>query len=123
MPFVAERACGSVFGMEIATNISRIAARPRTLRSKVTNGVRVFAIGGDGRGAWTRRWRDLVELHSADCGGAEHMSEGDIAVDLDLYNRLAGNHRRILESIGIERRPRDVTPTLQTYLAAKDAAE
>lgn len=119
--------------MEAVTDITPNASRPQTLKSKVTNGRRVFAIGGDGRGAWTRRWRDLVELHSADCGGAEYMSEaklslcrrvaalevqleqmearmseGDIEVDLDLYNRLAGNLRRILETLGLERRARPV---------------
>lgn len=97
-------------------------------------------MGGDGRGAWVRRWRDLVELHTADCGGADaisearlslcrrisatevmleqmeaRMSEGDLTVDLDLYNRLAGNLRRMLESIGLERVSRDVTPSLQDY--------
>jgi hypothetical protein len=50
------------------------------VKSKVTNGKHVFAIGGDGRGAWTRRWRDLVELHSADCGGRDHMSEAQLSL-------------------------------------------
>ena len=111
----------------------RSASRPQTLKSKVTNGRKVFAIGGDGRGAWTRRWRDLVELHVSDCGGAAavseamislcrrvaaievqleqmeaRMSEGDLTVDLDLYNRLAGNLRRMLESIGLQRVARPV---------------
>jgi hypothetical protein len=124
--------------------IAPMAPRPQTLKSKVTNGRRVFAIGGDGRGAWTRRWRDLVELHIADLGGADRMSEaqlslcrrvsaievqleqmeasmseGDLNVDLDLYNRLAGNLRRILESLGLERKSRDVTPDLKSYLQAK----
>ena len=127
-----------------AERIAPVAPRSQTLKSKVTNGRRVFAIGGDGRGAWTRRWRDLVELHTADCGGSGFMSEamlslcrrvaaievqleqmeacmseGDLKVDLDLYNRLAGNLRRMLETIGLERKARDVSPTLQSYLAAK----
>ena len=42
--------------------------------------------------------------------------------DLDLYQRTAGNLRRLLESVGIERRPRNVTPTLAEY-AARKAAE
>jgi hypothetical protein len=124
---------------------TRVAPRPQQLKSKTTNGRRVFVIGGDGRGAWTRRWRDLVELHTADCGGADaiseamlslcrrisaievqleqmeaQMSEGDLKVDLDLYNRLAGNLRRMLESIGLQRVSRDVTPSLSGYLRAKD---
>jgi hypothetical protein len=120
------------------------APRSQTLKSKVTNGRRVFAIGGDGRGAWTRRWRDLVELHTSDCGGVgvmseamlslcrrvaaievqleqmeACMSEGDLKVDLDLYNRLSGNLRRMLETIGLQRKAVDCTPTLQSYLEAR----
>jgi hypothetical protein len=34
---------------------------------------------------------------------------------LDLYQRTAGNLRRLLESIGIPRRPRDVTPDPLEY--------
>jgi hypothetical protein len=30
--------------------------------------------------------------------------------DLDTYARVAGNLRRLLEAIGLQRRPRDVTP-------------
>jgi hypothetical protein len=47
------------------------------------------------------------------------MSEGDLKVDLDLYNRLAGNLRRMLESIGLQRVSRDVTPSLSSYLQSK----
>jgi hypothetical protein len=65
--------------METAEILSQHSARatPRlaTVKSKVTNGRRVFAVGGDGRGAWTRRWKDIVELHVADAGGRDHMSE------------------------------------------------
>jgi hypothetical protein len=127
------------------THSARTVPRVQTLKSKVTNGRRVFAIGGDGRSGWTRRWRDLVELHVSDCGGAvsvseamislcrrvaaievqleqmeARMSEGDLTVDLDLYNRLAGNLRRMLESIGLQRVSRDVTPSLSSYIDAKE---
>jgi hypothetical protein len=30
--------------------------------------------------------------------------------ELDLYSRVAANMRRLLESVGISRRPRDITP-------------
>jgi hypothetical protein len=36
------------------------------------------------------------------------MSEGQ-GVDLDVYNRLAGNLRRILETLGLERKVKDVS--------------
>jgi hypothetical protein len=41
--------------------------------------------------------------------------------DLDLYARVAGNLRRLFESVGIARRPRDVTPNLETYRAGQRA--
>jgi hypothetical protein len=44
------------------------------------------------------------------------MSTGE-TVDLDKYNRLAGGLRRLLETIGIERRARDVSgPTLREFI-------
>jgi hypothetical protein len=109
--------------------------RPRlaTIKSKVTNGRRVFAVGGDGRGAWTRRWKDIVELHVADAGGRDHMSEAMLSlcrrastleiqleqlecrmsegddVDIETYGRIASHLRRILETIGVnERKARPV---------------
>jgi hypothetical protein len=33
-----------------------------------------------------------------------------LVADLDLYNRLSGNLRRILDSLGLERRGRNITP-------------
>jgi hypothetical protein len=36
--------------------------------------------------------------------------------ELDLYQRAAGNLRRLLESVGLQRRQRDVT-TLEQYLS------
>ncbi|HEV7910732.1 MAG TPA: hypothetical protein VGP28_06535, partial [Methylocella sp.] len=46
----------------------------------MTNGRRVFAVGGDGRGAWTRRWKDIVELHVADAGGRDCMTEAMLSL-------------------------------------------
>jgi hypothetical protein len=113
-------------------------------RSAVTNRKRLF-VEGDGRSPWARRWRDLVELHAGDLGGIDVLSEAQFSlikraatievelelsegrmsmgqeVDLDVFTRSASHLRRILETLGIERRPRDVTPTLREYLAAKEA--
>ena len=38
--------------------------------------------------------------------------------DLDIYQRLANSMRRLLESVGLDRVARDVTPDLKDYLAA-----
>ena len=120
--------------------------RPPRLRSAVTNGNRVF-VEGDGTSAWTRRRRDLEELYADDLGGAltltgfqlgliqtaatirielealEGMLSAGARVDLDQYSRIAGHYRRICETLGLERRARDITPSLSAYLANKPAKE
>jgi len=112
-------------------------------RSKVTNGSRLLP-DVDGRTIWARRMRDLVLAHTADLGGDGEISEAErslirraatIATELerleaefanagkadpealDLYGRQAGTLKRILEGLGLKRRPRDVTPDLKTYAA------
>jgi hypothetical protein len=106
--------------------------RPRNLRARVTNGSRLHA-EADGRTVWSRRFRDLVLGHISDLGGRSILSEAQIAlikrastlevelermegklsqgeeVDLDVFGRATGNLRRVLESLGLERRPRDIT--------------
>ena len=115
---------------------------PPRIRSAVTNGRRVF-VEGDGRSAWTRRYRDLIAGHVSDLGGPLVLSESQLSlvrrssaieceleqmegrlsrgdqVDLDAFTRAAGHLRRILETLGLERRSRDVTPTLSEYLASR----
>jgi hypothetical protein len=46
---------------------------------------------------------------------ADEAGAGADPNDLDLYQRAAGNLRRLLEGIGLKRRPREVT-TLAEYL-------
>jgi hypothetical protein len=120
-------------------------ARSVRNRSAVTNRKRLF-VEGDGRSPWARRWRDLIELHAGDLGGIDVLSEAQFSlikraatievelelsegrmsmgeeVDLDIFTRSVSHLRRILETLGIERRPRDVTPTLREYLAAVQTA-
>ena len=48
-------------------------ARPRPMRSAVTNGRKLF-VDGDGNSAWSRRYRDLVAAHASDLGGADALS-------------------------------------------------
>ena len=120
-------------------------------RSRVSNGKSLFADAVvDGRSTWARRLRDLLALHVSDLGGedvvtaAEHSlcrristitvelellerkfalkGKGAAAEDLDLYLRAANSLRRLLESIGLKRVARDVTPLLQDYLAERSAA-
>jgi hypothetical protein len=129
------------------TSSANVRARPRAKRprSAVTSG-RNLLLKGDPNSAWSRRYHDLISGHVADMGGADMLSEAQAAlirdaaaleielekmrgllsegqkVDLDLYGRIAGQRRRILESIGLERKARDV-PSLAEYLAGKAAQQ
>jgi hypothetical protein len=100
-------------------------------------------VDGDGNSAWTRRFKDLVANHASDLGGGELLSEAQVSlirrvaameieleemegklskgedVNLDLYTRTAGHLRRYLETLGVERVARDITPSLHEYLAQK----
>jgi hypothetical protein len=116
----------------------RLGARRDPLKSRITNGSALLP-GIDGRSAWVRRCKDVIAEHVADLGGVESTSAAERSIirrasaltvelerleakfaaanaasdsDLDLYQRTAGNLRRLLEAIGIQRRPRDVTDPL-----------
>jgi hypothetical protein len=106
--------------------------RARRPRSAITSGRRQF-IDGDPNSAWARRFHDLVSGHVADAGGRDRLSEAEFAlikrastlqceceryearlsqgeeIDLDKFGRAASHLRRILESIGLRRKPRDVS--------------
>jgi hypothetical protein len=107
---------------------------PRKLRSKITNGS-VLVPGVDQRSPWVRRCKDVIASHLSDLGGLDNTSaaersiirrascltvelerlEGRFAAaneasdsDLDLYQRTAGNLRRLLEAVGLQRRSKEV---------------
>jgi hypothetical protein len=42
---------------------------------------------------------------------------------LDQYQRVSNTLRRLLESLGLERRQRDVTPTVTEYVASLGGEE
>jgi len=42
-------------------------------------------------------------------------------INLDAYQRASNTQRRLLESIGLERRAKDITPTLEEHLRRKAA--
>ena len=129
----------------VAENIaktSRLKESSTRVRSSVTNGLRVFVTGGDGRGAWSRRWLDLRAMHESDLGGADYVTaaqqslvqrvstfeiqceqlEADLSegkkVDLDLYCKLAANLRRYHETLGLQRVARPVQNAIIDHFAA-----
>jgi hypothetical protein len=115
-------------------------------KSRITNGSALLP-GVDGRSAWIRRCKDIIAAHLSDVPDASTAErsiirrasvmtvelerlEAKFATageanerDLDLYQRTAGNLRRLLEAVGLQRRPRDVTPTLEEYLARRRGDE
>lgn len=124
------------------TERPRVARQKDPQRTRVSNGTELLP-DVDGRSLWVRRCRELIEMHLADLGGDDNTSAAERSIirrasvitveleqletrfamagqasaeDLDLYQRTAGNLRRLFEAVGLQRRPRDVTPTLSQYL-------
>jgi hypothetical protein len=105
----------------------------------------------DGRSVWARRLHDLIYLHTADLGGEDNCSEAEKALvrrasclivelehlemkfalaedgaeegQLKTYQMTVNTLRRTLESLGLKRRARDVTPTLAEYVELHGVAE
>jgi hypothetical protein len=102
--------------------------------SRITNGSALLP-GVDGRSPWVRRCKDVIAGHIADLGGVDNCSAAERSIirrasvltvelerleakfatageasteDLDLYQRTAGNLRRLLEAVGLERRARTI---------------
>lgn len=122
-----------------------------TSRSRVTNGSKLLA-NVDGRSPWARRYRDVYNALVSDAGGADLVSEATMVIfrraatlatelerieagfatkgaadpaDLDLFARVSGTLTRLLERVGIERKPRDITPpsiadVIASVVAAKE---
>jgi hypothetical protein len=122
-----------VSAVEAETSVQdRSPVRAKRPRSAVTSG-RKASIAGDPNSAWARRFHDLVQGHISDLGGRSIVSEARFAlckraagleceleqmegrmslgeeINLDSYGRAASHLRRILETLGLERKARDVT--------------
>lgn len=127
--------------MEIAAINQQLVKRPSQQRSRVANGSKLLPLT-DGRSASARRFKDLIDDISADLGGRDMLSEGqrqlvrrvamlsaeserqeaqwargETEFDIGSYATLVNALRRTLESIGLERRARDVGPTIETVAA------
>lgn len=117
--------------------------QPTNNRSAIGNRSRLFVEAVDGRSAIARRYRDLVAEHSSDLGGAELLSEAQRQmirrasslacwceavesrlaegedIDIGTYTTATNALRRVLVDLGLERRARDVTPSLDQYTAMR----
>ncbi len=120
-----------------------VAKRLPTTRSRITNGSKLL-VNTDGRSAWARRFKDLYAAFISDAGGDDTVSEATRAIlrraatiatelerleanfasngcadagDLDLFAKTSAVLSRLLEKVGLDRVPRDVTPTIGEFLA------
>jgi hypothetical protein len=131
--------------MEITTETTaQQVNRSKHGRSRVGNGAKLLP-ATDGRSMTARRFKDLVYDIAGDLGGRDHLSTGemqlirraamlsaecerqealavreDVEFDCDGYVVKVNALRRVLETIGLRRATRDVTPTLSGYLQAKE---
>jgi len=113
-------------------------------RSRVTNGSKLLPLS-DGRSCTARRFRDIFEGICGDLGGPDLLSEvqkqlirrasmlsaeserlealwsrGEAEFNIELYTVMVNALRRVCESIGLRRVPRDAGPvTIKDYLDAK----
>jgi hypothetical protein len=110
--------------------------------------VRLMTLGDlDGRTAAARAAKALIADLEADLGGADRLSAGERVIvgraavatamiediearwlsgrslDVAAYCALVNVQRRLLTTVGLQRRPRDVTPALADYVAAQTIAQ
>jgi len=91
-----------------------------------------------------RRAKEIIADHLSDLGGIDNCSAAERSIvrrastltvelerlearfatageadtaDLEVYQRCANSLRRLLEAVGLQRRSRDVTPSLSDILA------
>ena len=115
-------------------------------QSRITNG-RDLLPDIDGRSAIARRYRDITNAILGDQGGIDRCSESRLqlirrfaaaavlaeqmesrlangeTIDINEHATLSSTLVRLSAKIGINRLPRDVTPSLVEYLAAKEETD
>jgi hypothetical protein len=118
----------------------------RQARSRVSNGADILP-GVDGRSLIARRYRDITAAITADQGGAERMSEARMqlirrfaaaavlaevmearlangeAIDIAEHSVLSSTLVRLAARIGIDRRTKNITPSVSDYIASLQPAE
>jgi hypothetical protein len=121
------------------------------VRASLTNGSTLIT-DCDHRSAWMRRLRDLVMQHESDLAGDSNISESErrlvrrsamLTLQLEMmeqrwaanegeasskqietYQRVTGALRRLLESLGLQRRSKTIVPSVAEYIASiNEAAE
>ena len=117
-----------------------IASAKPAARSRVGNG-RAILPDVDGRSSEMRRYRDILAQLVADMGGDPSEAQTIIArraatlavwcegceaamanggeLDIAAFTTASNALRRLLADLGLERRVKDVTPTITEYMARK----
>lgn len=105
----------------------------------------VMLSGVDGRTTQARRFKEIFANLAQDIGGDPSEAQKAIAaraatlavwceqaevefasggeLDVATYSTVSNAMRRLLSDLGLERRAKDVTPDLASYIAAKDRAD
>jgi len=115
-------------------------------RTRVSNRVELFA-GVDGRSLIARRYRDIANAMAVDMGGADRLSEAKLQlvrrfsatavlaegleaklvrgeqIDIQEHALLCSTLTRLVQRIGVDRIPRDISPSLDQYLEQREGAE
>jgi hypothetical protein len=123
---------------------STVVDRKAVARSRVTNGADMLP-NTDGRSAVVRRFRDITSAILND--QPEHCSEARLQlvwrfaaaaclaelmearlangeeIDVERHALLCSTLTRLAQRIGIDRRAKNITPSLSEYLTPQEAAE
>jgi hypothetical protein len=118
-------------------------------RSRVANGSQLIP-DVPNTSVWARRMRELMGNHIADLGGIDYVSSSErnlvrraaaLSVEaerlekrfalsdaaspeeVDIYGRIVGHLRRVLEVLGLKRRPRTVGPSFGELMLQDLAAQ
>jgi hypothetical protein len=123
------------------TNRSTVPRKP-TARSRVSNGNDVLP-GVDQRSSAARRYRDITSTLCIDQGGVDHLSEARLQlirrlsacavlaealearlvagekISIEEHAQLVSSMVRLVGKLGIDRRAKEIVPTLEQYLQSK----
>jgi hypothetical protein len=121
-----------------------VARLPPAQRSRVTNGRSTFLDNADGRSVLARRYRDILGQLVSDIGGDPSEAESIICrrattlavwaeqaetamaagsmLNIAEFTTAVNTLHRLLCTLGLERRAREIVPTLKQYLGQAERA-
>ena len=121
--------------------------RPKDLQKSRLTYAPVLLANADGRTTVARRYRDIATAIATDQGGADRLSETRLQlirrfsaaaclaeqlesrlargeeIDIQEHSLLVSTMVRVAQRIGIDRRAKNITPSLSEYLTPQEAAD